>query len=144
MSYDTENTRENMNIKNKYNLEIKTTYLEENDYDKSDDLYRIQYLQVFNVDKYDFDKINDTLYILYDIIKEELFFKDIMKAFADNPPIQLSISEENLILFLYQYDYFHYFHTLLQHYFQNEHYNEYKSILLDKIKKDKNEKDNNK
>tara|TARA_Y100000816_G_C25874131_1_gene456149 strand:- start:201 stop:599 length:399 start_codon:yes stop_codon:yes gene_type:complete len=117
-----------------YNFDFNTTYLEENNYEKSETLYRKQFLKVFNIEIYDFIEINKIIPIIYETIKNEVFFDELFETLKKNTKLPFEIKKEDLILLLFQYDYFHYFHQLLQLLNNKQDYQEIKNTLLNKIR----------
>ena len=117
-----------------YNFDFNTTYLEENNYEKSETLYRKQFLKVFNIEIYDFIEINKIIPIIYETIKNEVFFDELFETLKKNTKLPFEIKKEDLILLLFQYDYFHYFHQLLQLLNNKQDYQEIKITLLNKIR----------
>ncbi len=117
-----------------YNFDINTTYLEEKDYEKSETLYRKQFLQVFNIEKYDFIEINKIIPIVYEIIKNENFFEELFTTVRENTKLPFEIKKQDLIILLFQYDYFHNFHSLLQCLYKDQEHSHVKNELLNKIK----------
>jgi hypothetical protein len=117
-----------------YIFDFNTTYLEENNYEKSETLYRKQFLKVFNIEIYDFIEINKIIPIIYKTIKNEVFFDELFETLKKNTQLPFEIKKEDLILLLFQYDYFHYFHKLLQLLNNKQDYQEIKNTLLNKIR----------
>ena len=118
-----------------YNFNVDTTYLEEENYAKSETLYRKQFLKVFNIAEYNFIEINKIIPIVYDAIKNETFFIELSEALTENTKLPFEIKKEDLIILLFQYEYFHYFHLLLKKLYQDKKYDIEKQNLINIIHK---------
>ena len=66
----------NENLKDKYDFNMICTYSKIKDFDESDILYRIQFLQLFFLKDYDDSVINNTSYLLFNYFNENNKIKE--------------------------------------------------------------------
>lgn len=96
----------------------------------TDDLYQIQILQAFNLEKWDNNVINNLCFELYTLLtKSDTIFRDIIKRAKQNlniknvydSVIKNGIEDDDKIIFalLFTYDYFDLFHKCICEYFRN-------------------------
>lgn len=94
-----------------YDTNFRCTYNLIEDKLDSETLYRIQYLQAFELEDWDGEKINKALIYITDLLKNNEKGKNIMKKMSE----KLNIVEgQNLeVLFLLTYDYFYLTHECI-------------------------------
>jgi len=96
----------------------------------TDDLYQIQILQAFNLEKWDDNVINNLCFELYTLLtKSDTIFRDIIEKAKKNiditniydSVIEKDDEEDDRIIFalLFTYDYFDLFHKCICDYFRN-------------------------
>ena len=94
-----------------YDTNFRCTYNLIEDKLDSETLYRIQYLQAFELEDWDGEKINKALIYITDLLKNNEKGKTIMKKMSEKLNI---IEEQNLeVLFLLTYDYFYLTHECI-------------------------------
>lgn len=96
----------------------------------TDDLYQIQILQAFNLEKWDDNVINNLCFKLYTLLtKSDTIFRDIINTAKKNlniknvydSVIKNGIEDDDKIIFalMFNYDYFDLFHKCICEYFLN-------------------------
>ena len=96
----------------------------------TDDLYQIQILQAFNLEKWDDNFINNQCFDLYAILmKSDTIFRDIIERAKKNIDIRniynsiIDKDDENddkiIFALLFTYDYFDLFHKCICEYMRN-------------------------
>lgn len=75
-----------------------------------DVLYREDFLNIFGLENYDFNEVNDILDEIYEKIKTHEMFKNIMEKIAGN---LLSQDSRLGLLILYSYDYMYLTHMCI-------------------------------
>ena len=69
----------NENSLNKlYNFELICTYEKIKDYDESEILYKIQFLQIFNIEEFDEEVINNITIMLFNYFKDNEFINKLI------------------------------------------------------------------
>lgn len=104
---------------NNYITDFKCTY-NLIDYDEdSDNLYRIQLLQAFDLKIFDDTIINDKINILYNEYKNNYYIKKLIEKIKEN-----NITNDDICAFMYyfSYDNFYNFHDLLTILINNNDY----------------------
>tara|TARA_Y100000816_G_C26022102_1_gene534746 strand:- start:1 stop:357 length:357 start_codon:yes stop_codon:yes gene_type:complete len=96
-----------------YNYDVKVQYL-----DKFNDgeLYQEQFLKVFNIDKFDFEKIDSVLDNFYEKIKN---LKQFEKVFKFKDYVIFCNSDRIFFGLLFAYHSFEYFHICLRELHKN-------------------------
>jgi hypothetical protein len=93
-----------------YNYSIKTTYLDI-DADIQDTQYRKEYLSAFDLEKYDENKIMDTINNLYQKYKDNKQLNDLLQFGKQNNIY--SFNDEMTFILFFAFEKFYYFHTAL-------------------------------
>ena len=100
-----------------YNTDFICTYklLHE---DEQEELYRIQYLQAFNLTQWNDKQISLSVTELYNTLKDNLDIKEILKRLASSSHLQSYITligdkEEDIFCLLFNFDFFDLFHRCL-------------------------------
>jgi len=78
-------------------------------------LYKIQFLQTFNMEEFNEDIINKKIDDLFEIIKDEEFLKKII----EKHPYKDTMFKHLIFRTLFCYDYLDLFHRCLHHFFNN-------------------------
>ena len=121
------------NIHNKYYLMYQTDFIctyKLMDEEFTDDLYQMQILQAFNLEKWDDNVINNICFELYVLLaKSDSTFRDIIERAKTNiniKNISESIIDNNyeeydklIFTLLFTYDYFDLFHKCICEYMRN-------------------------
>ena len=87
-------------------------------------MFQIQFLQAFNIQVYNFDQINMTLYFLYSNIKDNKDLNDIINSFVfpseyveqNQTEMEIYVSK---MIFLFSYETFDLFHLCLIDFFKS-------------------------
>jgi len=100
-----------------YNTEFVCTY-KQHDEDEKDDMYRIQLLQVYNLDRWDDDKINTIMRTIFDKYANSTDMSDIIKKARESDKlsnIKLYIGDDDLTIFkgMFQYELFDLIHLCI-------------------------------
>ena len=100
-----------------YNTDFVCTY-KQHDEEEHDDMYRIQLLQVYNLDRWDDDVINNTKASIFNKYKDNLDMKEILNKASDSDKlsnIKLCIADDDLTIFtgLFQYELFNLIHLCI-------------------------------
>jgi len=69
----------NENLKDKYDFSMVCTYSKIKDFDESDILYKIQFLQLFFLTDYEDSVINNTSYLLFNYFNENNKIKELLE-----------------------------------------------------------------
>lgn len=96
------------------NTNFLCTYQLINNYDESFMLYKIQFLQIFDLDDYDDNVINNKIEKLYNILKNNNLIKKILN--------NKKHTSDDLVnfMFLFRYDTLYLFHKILINIFNNK------------------------
>lgn len=70
----------NENLKDKYDFSMVCTYSKIKDFDESDILYKIQFLQLFFLTDYEDSVINNTSYLLFNYFHENNKIKELLEV----------------------------------------------------------------
>lgn len=100
-----------------YNTDFVCTY-KQHDEEEHDDMYRIQLLQVYNLDRWDDDVINNTKASIFNKYKDNLDMNEILNKARDSDKlsnIKLCIADDDLTIFtgLFQYELFNLIHLCI-------------------------------
>jgi hypothetical protein len=100
-----------------YNTDFVCTYKQHEEEDQ-DDMYRIQLLQVYNLDRWDDTIINNTKASIFNKYKDNLDMKEILNKARDSDKlsnIKLCIADDDLTIFtgLFQYELFNLIHLCI-------------------------------
>jgi hypothetical protein len=110
-----------------YNTKYICTYNEENVFNENDNitesdkefvrdaLYRQDILNIFKIEEFDMDNIDEYLKNLYDKIKENKEINLMLKKFAN---IYLSEDPEFGLVLLFSFDFLHLFHPFICEYLE--------------------------
>lgn len=107
--YEQQNKVRNIN---NYNTNFKCTYQAMDNVEDSENLYRIQFLQAFNTNKWDSYIIDNTIQNIYSILKEYDYGNKILESVNLNVSITNFINNSNIYI-LFSYDYFYAFHDCI-------------------------------
>ena len=121
-----------------YAFEVNTTYLAEKDYEKSETLYRKQFLKIFKLSSYDFKQIEAMLPAIFKAMYKNKMFDALFVVLKNNSKLPIQLKDVDLVILLFQYDYFHYFHCVLQKMYNREDYTKEIQELINKITSKKN------
>lgn len=110
------------------NTDFLCTYHLVKNYDESFMLYKIQFLQIFNLQEYYDNIINIKVENLYNKIKDN----EIIKKLVNNNKYY----EDNLVsfMFYFRYDTLYIFHKILINILNNKNINEYNHLYEEIIK----------
>jgi len=100
-----------------YNIDFVCTYKQHDDEDQ-DDIYRIQFLQVYNLHTWDDTVINNTITSIFNKYVDNLDMKDIVNKGRDSDKfsnIKTYIGDDDLTIFkgFFQYDLFDKIHLCI-------------------------------
>jgi|TARA_B110000114_G_C15073501_1_gene390726 hypothetical protein len=100
-----------------YNTEFVCTY-KKHDEDEKDDIYRIQLLQVYNLDRWDDSKINTIMTTIFDKYTKNLDMRHIINKARRSDKlsnIKLYIGDDDLTIFkgMFQYELFDLIHLCI-------------------------------
>jgi hypothetical protein len=100
-----------------YNTEFVCTY-KQHDEDEKDDMYRIQLLQVYNLDRWDDDKINKIMTTIFEKYANSTDMRDIIARARESDKlsnIKLYIGDDDLTIFkgMFQYELFDLIHLCI-------------------------------
>jgi len=100
-----------------YNTDFVCTY-KQHDEEEQDDMYRIQLLQVYNLDTWNDDVINNTKASIFNKYKDNLDMKEILNKASDSDKlsnIKLYVGDDDLTIFtgLFQYELFNLIHQCI-------------------------------
>ena len=117
-----------MDINIDINIDFACTYQLIDDYDDSFMLYKVQFLQIFNLQDYDDNLINKKVENLYDKIKDN----EIIKNLIENDKYY----QDNLASFMlyFRYDTLFLFHKILINILNKKNISEYKNLYEEIIK----------
>jgi hypothetical protein len=111
----------NININVSYdNVDLSSTSIQEGT--TSDNLYRNQFLSVFNLTEFDDDLVVDKMDQLYESICNFSQFKEIFNILKTkiSKRLPIDLSNRDLIVFLFSYDIFDTFHKTLTNFYSHE------------------------
>tara|TARA_B100001093_G_C26815815_1_gene1009656 strand:+ start:366 stop:713 length:348 start_codon:yes stop_codon:yes gene_type:complete len=110
------------------NTNFLCTYQLIENYEESFMLYKVQFLQIFNIDEYDDNLINSKVEKLYNKIKDN---KIIKKLISNN-----NYYTDNLASFMlyFRYDTLYIFHKILNNILNNDNINENNNLYEEIIK----------
>jgi len=110
------------------NTDFLCTYQLIKDYDESFMLFKVQFLQIFNLQEYDDELINNKVENLYNKIKDN----EIIKKLINNDKYY----QDNLANFMiyFRYDTLFIFHKILINILNNRNVNEYNNLYEEIIK----------
>ena len=110
------------------NIDFICTYQLLKDYEESFMLYKVQFLQIFNIEEYDDNLINKSVENLYNKIKDNEIIK---KLIANNKYYQ-----DNLASFMlyFRYDTLYIFHKILINILNKNNISEYNNLYEEIIK----------
>jgi len=115
-----------------YNAEFLCTYKMMDDDEDKNDLYRIQFLQAFDLNNFNEDILNKKLMQLYDKVKECNQLKEIIEEYSK---VNQNMCKIVIFAFLFSYDFFDLFHKCLIDFFNfNVILENTKNDLIQKIK----------
>ena len=113
-----------------YNTNYNVIYPTIEEPEKSDTQYRKDYLSVFGLKEYDYEKINKEITSLHSKIKENTSFKNIFEAASKHKHLMWLLQGGNasILWILFNYDHFYLLHNCLKDYFEykdisDENYN---------------------
>jgi hypothetical protein len=115
-----------------YNTELVCTYKILEDEDPDDIMYRSQFLQVFNLKKWNSAVVDSSIHALYEKIKDSEQFKKIIKL---TPNRFVPGDDELSFHLLFSYETFYILHKCLQDFFKNDKIedNNY-NLFIEKLK----------
>lgn len=110
------------------NIDFICTYQLLENYDESFMLYKIQFLQIFNIEEYDDNLINNKVENLYNKIKDNEIIKKLI--------VNNIYHKDNLASFMlyFRYDTLHIFHKILINILNKKNINEYNNLYEEIIK----------
>lgn len=110
-----------------YNIDFECKYY----LDDSDDLYRSEILKAFDLNDWDDKIMNDKMDTLYNHLKECEFVIKLIKKLKENKEFSVFLffisqdgGDEAVFRLLFNYDYFHLFHSLLCYYIRHNKLND--------------------
>ena len=113
-----------------YNTNYNVIYPTIEDAEKSDTQYRKDYLSVFGLNEYNYEKINKGITTLHSKIKDNTSFKNIFEAASKHKHLMWLLQGGNasILWILFNYDHFYLLHNCLKDYFEykdisDENYN---------------------
>lgn len=106
------NTSSTPTLIQNYNTYFKCTYQAMDNLEDSENLYRIQFLQAFNTNKWDSYIIDNTIQSIYNLLKEYNYGNKILESVNLNVSITNFINNSNIYI-LFSYDYFYAFHDCI-------------------------------
>jgi len=116
-----------------YNIDFECKYYLE----KSDELYRTEILKAFEMDEWDDKIMNDKMDTLYHHIKDCDFVTDLIKKLKENKEFSVFMyfisqdgGDDAVFRIIFNFDYFHLFHSVLCYYIR---YNELNDELFKKL-----------
>jgi len=138
-----------MDCKNKeiinYNYNFLCSYKNEKDYEKSETIYRKEFLKAFNLDEFSEKIISTTTDLLYKKLIEDSYIQNIIiEVLKINPQLKLFEKDnykpkELAFTILFSYDYFYIFHKLLCYYLDITKVNSVDVVIISKKKNIKKE-----
>lgn len=115
----------NENLKDKYDFSMVCTYSKIKDFDESDILYKIQFLQLFFLTDYEDSVINNTSYLLFNYFHENNKIKELLEV--------TSLKDDLLTAFrmFFAYPTLYMFHKLLSDFYHEKDFDEenYKQLI---------------
>jgi hypothetical protein len=119
-----------MSERSYYNTNYDILYQNIEDVEKSDTQYRKDYLSVFGLKEYSYDKIDEGITNLHTKIKDNTSFKNIFEAATKHKHLMWLLQGGNtsILWVLFNYDHFYLLHNCLKDYFEykdisDENYN---------------------
>lgn len=113
-----------------YNTNYNVIYPTIEEPEKSDTQYRKDYLSVFGLKEYDYEKINKGITSLHSKIKDNTSFKNIFEAATKHKHLMWLLQGGNasILWILFNYDHFYLLHNCLKDFFEykdisDENYN---------------------
>lgn len=108
----------NENLKDKYDFSMICTYSKIKDFDESDILYKIQFLQLFFLTDYEDSVINNTSYLLFNYFHENNKIKELLEV--------TSLKDDLLTAFrmFFAYPTLYMFHKLLSDFYHEKDFDE--------------------
>lgn len=114
-----------------YNTNITCIYYDNTDdylnselfFDKSHELYQKDLLKCFQLDKYDDESINKKITYLYNLIKDDDEWKDLLKNALNKMNLMIVDDLEYGFILLFSYDYFYLTHECLKHFLKHHNNN---------------------
>jgi len=95
-----------------YNYELILTYNDPSNNEKSDKLYKKEFLDAFNLETYDEKIINEELDNLY--YSQKNVFDVILKYISENHKFPIELTPEQCFPFLFSWEYFHITHKCIK------------------------------
>jgi len=95
-----------------YNYNLVLTYKDPSNNDNSEELYRKEFLNVFNLETYDEKNINKELDNLY--FKQKSIFSVILKYFSENHKFPIELTPRQCFPFLFSWEYFYIMHECIK------------------------------
>ena len=95
-----------------YNFDFILTYKDPSNNDNSEELYRKEFLNVFNLETYDEKIINNELDNLY--YSQKSVFDVILKYFSENHKFPIELTPEQCFPFLFSWEYFYITHQCIK------------------------------
>ena len=115
----------NENLKDKYDFNMLCTYSKIKDFDESDILYKIQFLQLFFLKDYNDLVINNTSYLLFNYFNKNNKIKELLEV--------TSLKDDLLTAFrmFFAFPTLHMFHKLLCDFYHEKDFDEenYKQLI---------------
>ena len=108
----------NENLKDKYDFSMICTYSKIKDFDESDILYKIQFLQLFFLTDYEDSVINNISYLLFNYFHENNKIKELLEV--------TSLKDDLLTAFrmFFAYPTLYMFHKLLSDFYHEKDFDE--------------------
>lgn len=116
-----------------YNFESKY-YLECNNVEETDDLYREEFLKAFDCEDWDNDIINMKIDKLFVFLKENSEIQECLKKVKESKQYSVFLhtvgeqKDDMAFRILFSHDYFYLFHQLLREYFKSGNFD--KDLLI--------------
>ena len=98
-----------------YNTTFLCTYKLHDDEDDQDTIYRHEYLYAFGLKEYDSDKIMETLEYIYEKLKTNVDFIEILESHYQYMSNNNNKNHEIVLQFLFSFHTFNLFHACLTH-----------------------------
>ena len=98
-----------------YNTTFLCTYKLHDDEDDQDTIYRHEYLYAFGLKEYDSDKIMETLEYIYEKLKTNADFIEILESHYQYMSNNNNKNHEIVLQFLFSFHTFNLFHACLTH-----------------------------
>jgi len=111
-----------MSERSYYNTNYDILYQNIEDVEKSDTQYRKDYLSVFGLKEYSYDKIKKGITSIHSKIKDNTSFKNIFESAKKHKHLMWLCSQDNEditpLCVLFNYDHFYLLHNCLKDYFE--------------------------